>query len=275
VKDFGPIPEGTYRFSASSIQSFSLGEQLDLLVSGHSSVTTRAGTLTGGDWGEGRVALHPVGALKQGPCGNTNARTGFYLHGGWAAGSSGCIDIGTRFSNIADWLADYKRSVTVTVKYEHGPPTVRAWSGLTGALAYQRFGFSVELQLGLGAEHQGEATRFLMRPQVDAVLKWAGGALRAGVHLDLPMNDKDQFVRLGLGGGLESRLFHALYLQIHGGYSFALTDPEKTSQGGFLGGGFRYDLGRVQLGLVYDHLWAAKGDPGAERVLAQLGVRLW
>lgn len=274
VKDFGPIPEGRYRLSTSAIQRFTLGDELKMLWARHSKVTTSAGTLTGGDWGEGRVPLLPIGALKPGPFGNTNARDGFYLHGGWAAGSSGCIDIGTSFGDVADWLADYKRPITVTVAYEHDAPTVRAWTGFTGAAAYGKFGFSLLPQLAAGVELQGDTRRTLVRPQLDAVLRWAGGALSAGARLDVAITDKEQFVRVGLGGGLESRLFHALYAQIYGGYSFSLSDSDPVSSGAVLGGSLKYDLGRVQLGLVYDHLWAAKGDPDADRLLLQLGVRL-
>lgn len=217
--------------------------------------------------------LTPVGKLKQGPCGNTNARSGFFLHGGWLAGSSGCIDIGTEFSTLADWLADYKQPITLTVAYEHGPPTVRGWTGFTGMLAYGRFGLGVEPTLGLGAEIQGESNRFLIQPGIDAVLRWAGGALKAGVHFDFALNDKEQFVRLGLGGGFETRLFRALYAQLYGGYSFALTDEELTGQGPYVGSGLMYDFGPAQLSVVYDHLWTAQEkDPEAHRVLAKLGL---
>lgn len=276
IEDFGPIPEGTYSFSPKKIQNFTLGEQLEIMSKGlsHAPTTTGAGVIGGGDWGEGRVALKAV-SLREGECGSAKTRHSFYLHGGWAGGSSGCIDIGTDFSTVAEWLADYKGTVKVTVKYEHSAPWVRGWTGFTGSLAYWRFGLGVEPSLGLGAEFQDEETRFLIQPQVDAVLKWAGGALKAGVRLEIPLNDKEQFVRLGLGGGFETRLFHALYAQLYGGYSFALTDPEATSSGAFLGTGLHYDFGPAQLGVVYDHLWATKNDPEAHRVFAKLGLWLF
>lgn len=276
VKDLGPIPEGTYRFSPKALQRFSFGEELSLVLHHNKPVQTKAGVVTGGDWGAGRVALHKVGRVREGPCGKANTRTAFYLHGGWAGGSSGCIDIGLNFSTLADFLADYKRDVRLTVAYEHQPPSVGALTGFTGALAYNSFDAALLPRLSLGTETEGGDTRLLVVPQVDAVLRWAGGALRAGVRLEVPVRNKDEFVRLGLGGGLDFRLFRALYGQIYGGYSFALTDPKKTSQGGFVGGGLQYDLGRVQLGLLYDHLWAAGAtNPDAHRVLAQLGIRFF
>src|SRR5262249_16446884 len=68
VADFGPIPEGTYRFSPRLIQRFSTGKQLGLLVTPHAQ--------GGGDWGAGRVALTKVGRVRDGPFGSTNTRAG-------------------------------------------------------------------------------------------------------------------------------------------------------------------------------------------------------
>lgn len=276
VEDNGPIPEGTYRLDPKAIQTWGLLDELDIMTTGHSkTVKTPAGNIGGGDWGEGRVPLSPV-SRKDGPCGNTQTRHSFYLHGGWAAGSSGCIDIGTKFDQIADFLHDYKKSVTVTVAYEKSPGSVRAWTGFTGALAYGKFGFGLDATVGAGVEVQGTAKRFTVSPQVDAVMKWAGGALRAGVRLDVPLNDKETFVRVGLQGGVESRVFGALYAQLYGGYAFPLTDPNNTAKGGYMGGGLRYDLGRVELGLIYDHLWTAQqANPDVNRALITLGFNVF
>lgn len=276
VEDFGPIPEGTYQLSPRAIQTWGLLDQIDIVTTSHSkTVNTPAGPIGGGDWGEGRVPLEPT-SRKDGPCGNTKTRHSFYLHGGWAAGSSGCIDIGTKFDQVADFLHDYKKPVTVTVAYEGKPPSVRAWTGFTGSLAYQRFGVGVDATVGVGSEFQGAANRFTVSPQLDAVLKWAGGAARAGVRLDIPFNDRESFVRVGLQGGLESRVFGALYAQLYGGYSFALTDPATTANGRYAGGGLRYGLGRVELGLIYDHLWTAQQvSPDVNRALITLGINLF
>ncbi len=275
IKNKGPIPEGTYRLSPRKIQTWGLWDQLRIMTTSHSDlVTVPAGTLSGGDWGEGRVPLEPM-KIESSECGNTKKRDSFFLHGGWAGGSSGCIDIGTSFSTVADWLKGYKGTVTVTVKYENTPPNVRIGTGLTGALAYGGFKLGVDTSLGLGTELQGESKRFYAAPQIDGVLKWAGGALRAGVRLELPVNDKEHFVRLGLQGGLESRLFGALYAHIYGGYSFPLTDEATTAKGGYFGGGLKYDLGRVELGLMYDHLWNAKqASPDVDHALLLLGIKL-
>lgn len=43
-----------------------------------------------------------------------------------------------------------------------------------------------------------------------------------------------------------------------------------------MGGGLRYDLGRVELGLIYDHLWTAqKAHPDVNRALITLGINLF
>ena len=71
VKDRGPIPPGTYTLDPKNI------------------TPNGPNTLLSGDWGALRVSLTPTGDT------NTFGRSGFYVHGGFAPGSAGCIDLGT------------------------------------------------------------------------------------------------------------------------------------------------------------------------------------
>src|SRR5690349_2035626 len=106
IKDHGPIPEGTYGFSAGGIERFTSDEQWQLLtggILGQKSVTIHGHGIHPGDWGSGRVELHPKGGVKEGPCGSAKTRSEFFLHGGILAGSSGCIDIGSNFDKLADF----------------------------------------------------------------------------------------------------------------------------------------------------------------------------
>ncbi len=137
IRDNGPIPEGTYRFSASQIATFSFSERTEMLLGG--SYTDPFGrSLHGGDWGSGRVALNPVRIIP-GPrgCGNTSARSGFYLHGGVMPGSSGCIDIGNSgFDSLVGHLQGYRGNIEITVRYTHPAPDVGVLDRALGRFTY-------------------------------------------------------------------------------------------------------------------------------------------
>jgi RHS repeat-associated protein len=70
VRNFGPTPPGNYTLNPSEISE---GGLLRNLL---------------GDWGNYRAPLHPN------PGTNTFGRDGFFLHGGKAPGSAGCMDVG-------------------------------------------------------------------------------------------------------------------------------------------------------------------------------------
>lgn len=276
VKDYGPIPEGAYTFRVPAIERFDLGEQLKLTLGGAAGMTHV--TIHGrpdhpGDWGTGRVALSPLGPLKQGPFGDVRNRDSFYLHGGILSGSSGCIDIGGSFDTIADFLQGYGKPVTVTVQYRNTAPVVNFLQGTSGALAYQRYQLAHGPSLALGAEFAPAGGRGLVSAGYDLVLQWAGGALSAGARLDVPFSDKETFVRAGLSGGLDVRIFGPLYGRIFGGYSRDLggTGPR---QGPEAGGGLRLDLNRLQLEALYNVLRpAAEENQQVHQTLLRLGFR--
>jgi len=273
ISNFGPIPEGTYSFSPPKIQRYSSAEQRKLILEGilgEDTTTIRGQRTHTGDWGGGRVALKPKGRVREGPCGNANKRSAFYLHGGILAGSSGCIDIGGGFDQLADFLADHKRNIKLTVRYENDPPTVRFFTGLGGAIAYNRFRFRHGPRLRIGTEFSPSGTRFLASTSYDAILQWAGGALSAGVRLDVPMNDKEKFIRAGLSTGANFRLLGALYGRLFAGYSVTSGD-EQEGEGWELGGGIQYDFGRVQLEAVYNAIRPFTEDEKVQQALIGIG----
>lgn len=275
IHDFGPIPEGTYTFSPPAIETFTAGERFKLVMAGivgKKEVTIGGHSIHAGDWGTGRVALTPQGRLREGPCGNANSRSGFYLHGGILAGSSGCIDIGGDFDQLADFLAGYRRPIVVTVAYEHKPPSVGFFTGLSGAVGYGRFKLGHGPSLRLGAEFAPTGERALASIGYDAVLQWVGGALSAGVRLDIPFNDREAFVRVGLSGGVNFRILRALHGELFAGYNWDLSGPEMQS-GLELGAGLKYDFGRVQLEALYNVLRPLASDQRIHQALLGIGFR--
>jgi hypothetical protein len=257
IKDKGPIPEGTYAFSPPGITEFSAGEQWDLLVGGilgEASVTVQGQGMHPGDWGAGRVHLNPV-AVRQGPCGNAKGRSAFFLHGGLLRGSSGCIDIQTNFDELAAFLGGYTRPITLKVAYTDAATRVGFWTGLGGALAYQGFHFTSQGTGLAGAEFSGDRTRFVASLQYNALLDWAGGALTAGIHVDVPVDDRDAFIRAGLRGGAEYRVYRSLYGRIFGGGYYESSRGETPAGFGLqAGGGLGYDFGPVQMEVLYNFL---------------------
>jgi len=284
IKDYGPIPEGRYSFSAGGMQRFSFMEELlHIEFHGHEHhYKADSGDITGGDWGAGRVALNPQHIVPT-TCGKSTQRDAFFLHGGWFAGSSGCIDIGTSFDELADWLTGFTGTVTVDVQYTEEPTSVGYFTGLGGLVAYEvfnsaPFNLSHGPRVGIGAEFQQPTgkpmdSRLLLSADYSGILRWAGGTLAAGVRLDVPLNDKEQFVRLGLQVDTNFRVFRALYGTLSGGYMQALGDKNQTS-GGFVGGGLGYDFGRVHLEAVYDVLKPASQDQRVQQALLKIGINL-
>jgi hypothetical protein len=274
IKDFGPIPEGTYNFSAGSIENFTWSEEMSLIWGGiarHDTTKIGNRNIHSGDWGRGRVALNPV-KIDKGPCGNPQARSAFFLHGGLLAGSSGCIDIGGDFQTLSEFLSTYKGGVVLTVKYEHDPPGIRFFTGLGGAIAYNQVHFAHGPRLALGYESGRAGNAGVVSTSYDVIARWAGGAASLGVHVDIPFGDKEAFVRAGLRGGFDFRIFGGLYGRLQGGVGV-----DKTAEGtNFIweaGGGLKYQFNRVELEVIYNHIALAKDDPGVNQALVGLGFR--
>jgi hypothetical protein len=101
---------------------------------------------------------------------------------------------------------------------------------------------------------------------------WANTAFSGGLRLELPFDDKERLIRLGVQSGLHQRLFKSLSGELHGGYAFGLMGG--ASSGVTFGAGLSYDFGPAQIGLVYDYLKAAaEKDPDAQRAFLRLGAR--
>ena len=241
-------------------------------VVGKHEITIHNRPIHSGDWGTGRVALQPQGRLHPGPCGDVAKRSGFFLHGGILAGSSGCIDIGGHFDELAEFLAGYRRPVVVTVGYRHPPPSVGFFTGLSGAIAYSRLQLGHGPTLALGAEFSAVGARAEASVGYEFLLQWAGGALAAGGRLDIPFSDKEAFVRAGLTGGLDFRIFGPLYGRLRGGYSWDLTGAARVA-GPEAGGGLRLDLNRYQIEAIYNVLRPAADNERVHQALVQLGFK--
>jgi hypothetical protein len=137
IADNGPIPEGTYRFTAAQLVTFSGWEQLQM-IGGGSFTDPSGASLHGGDWGAGRVPLSPVTIVAVPKArGNTRARSGFFLHGGSLPGSSGCIDVGNGgIDALVKALPGYGGTITVTVRYTAAVPSVGAAERALGRFTY-------------------------------------------------------------------------------------------------------------------------------------------
>ena len=137
IQDFGAIPEGDYTVSLSEFSTFRGLEQAQM-ISGGMFTDPFGKPLHGGDWGSGRAPLHPktLQPAKAG-CGNTQKRSGFYLHGGSLPGSSGCVDVdNTGVNTFLSTLAGYKSVIPVKVKYKHPAPTVGTGTRAVGRFTY-------------------------------------------------------------------------------------------------------------------------------------------
>lgn len=139
IKDKGPIPEGTYTFRHSEMTTFSSNEQRKMSLAKPGEYVDPKGLDLHGDWGAGRVALKPTKIEPSKFCGNTAARSGFYLHGGNMPGSSGCIDIGNDgIGKVVSTLTGYTAPVTVTVKYTQPAPSVGFLDRAAGRFMYPK-----------------------------------------------------------------------------------------------------------------------------------------
>jgi len=100
--DIGPIPEGIYEAqfrNTLDIESHqNLWDELKWLIKSPS-------------WGTIVTPLMPDKST------NTFGRSNFYIHGGWVAGSKGCIDLTTNNNVFHAILRLYKRNFKLIVKY--------------------------------------------------------------------------------------------------------------------------------------------------------------
>ena len=108
-KSTGPITEGTYVARQEELQHMSA---MDWLV-GWTSKLTDKGAWPGSEmsWGNSRVWLEPSKET------NTFGRGGFSIHGGWAPGSAGCIDLTSHMNNFVALFGFIGKDLIVKVVY--------------------------------------------------------------------------------------------------------------------------------------------------------------
>ena len=136
ISDYGPIPEGEYRFRVNQMSTFDQTERLEILAGG-TFIDPFGKSFHGGDWGAGRVSLSRRRIMPALHCGNPRARSGFYLHGGILRGSSGCIDIGNSgYERLVRLLIGFRRSISIRVKYRFGAPRVGGIDRALGRFTY-------------------------------------------------------------------------------------------------------------------------------------------
>ncbi len=149
LKNTGPIPEGSWTFNTSAIQTItvqdnvvgSLSKAASLLLAGSDSV--KFGTWYGGDiaWGLERVFLAPSGDT------NTLGRDKFSIHGGDQYGSAGCIDLGHDEIDFFRTLTENGISnISLNVSYD--PRLLTEAHPLAGQNAFTRNEVSVKDHLG-------------------------------------------------------------------------------------------------------------------------------
>ena len=110
----GPIPEGKYYILIDGYEECTLWD--DFLGS------FLRGTFLGGaiSWGDGKNKIYPNSLDVFNPCsGETVSRSGWYLHGGYAPGSHGCIDVMFNMGAISEALSGiyWQDKITIYVHY--------------------------------------------------------------------------------------------------------------------------------------------------------------
>jgi hypothetical protein len=109
--DYGPLPEGRWLAKQSEYQKISMK---DAAVGMSSVVGLKSGKWPGSVmvWGAHRVWLHPCSGT------NTLNRKSFSIHGGWAAGSAGCIDMTSSISEFVSYFLEYGKDMELIVEYK-------------------------------------------------------------------------------------------------------------------------------------------------------------
>ncbi|MHB8138494.1 MAG: hypothetical protein ACYDGO_08930 [Smithellaceae bacterium] len=109
--DYGPLPAGRWLAKQSEYQKISLK---DAALGMSSVVGLKSGKWPGSvmAWGAHRVWLHPCAGT------NTFKRKDFSIHGGWAAGSAGCIDMTSFISEFVSYFLEYGKDMELIVEYQ-------------------------------------------------------------------------------------------------------------------------------------------------------------
>jgi hypothetical protein len=106
----------------------------------------------------------------------------------------------------------------------------------------------------------------------EVIRSWTGTAFSLGVRLDVPLTDRDSFVRAGLEIGSNFQLLGSLYGRLYGGLSVPL--PPGTAQPStFVGTGLGFDFGRTQLEVLYEGLDLLSKEDRTHELLLGVGFR--
>lgn len=160
-------------------------------------------------------------------------------------------------------------AVILAIRAAHPPPPAPE----TPAPPSSRHGLRIlhGPRLRLGAEFAPGRSFAVGSLGYDLILDWSHIALTGGVRLDVPFDDRDAFVRAGLNVGANFRVLRDLYLRLHGGVTFPITEAADTNV--LFGGGIGYRFGRVELELLYDVLRPFSEEDRVHRALLGVGFR--
>lgn len=106
----------------------------------------------------------------------------------------------------------------------------------------------------------------------EVIRSWTGTAFSLGLHLDVPLTDRESFVRAGLEVGTNFQLLGSLYGRLYGGISVPLS-PGSAPPSTLVGGGLGFDFGRVQLEVLYDVLDVQSEDERTQQLMLGVGFR--
>ena len=127
-----------------------------------------------------------------------------------------------------------------------------------------RFAFG----LRSGAGGSGALGRF----GYEVIRSWTGTAFSLGLRLDVPLTNRESFVRAGLEVGTNFQLLGLLYGRLFGGLATPL--PLGTSSPStFVGTGLGFDFGRAQLEVLYDVLDLQSRDERTHHLMLGMGFR--
>jgi Domain of unknown function (DUF4157) len=106
----------------------------------------------------------------------------------------------------------------------------------------------------------------------EVIRSWTGTAFSLGLHLDVPLTDRESFVRAGLEVGGNFQLLGSLYGRLFGGLSVPL--PLGSAHPSTLAGvGLGIDFGRAQLEILYDVLDLQSRDERTHQLMIGMGFR--
>ncbi len=127
-------------------------------------------------------------------------------------------------------------------------------------------------RVALGASLAGGRGPF-GRIGYEVLRSWTGTAFSLGLHLDVPLTDRDSFVRAGLEVGSNFQLLGSLYGRLYGGLSVPLPPggalPDTT-----VGAGLGFDFGRTQLEVLYEVLNVQSRDVRTQQAPGWAGLSI-